>query len=227
MWMTRSRSVVVGALLAIAGTLGAGSAQAAVYRGSWDPAFGAPLPNLGWSATGLFDIDPACLSQATGSYSIPGSCGVTVQSFDVTFYALDDPSQSETFSILSELGSNFLTGIQVFGGQPTGLRSNYTSAFAPSSALLAAGGGAYNFYLDLSYSGKTPVDGNGVLAELGLTPIGGDYSNSCFRDPATPECVLSPNKSFSVLTPVPEPGTFALVFAGLGVLGFTVRRRRR
>lgn len=228
MWMTRSRSVVVGALLAVAATLGAGSVQAAVYRGSWDPAFGDPVTNLGWSATGLFDISPACLSQGTGSYFIPAQCGVTVQSFDVTFYAVDNASITETFSILPKIGSSFLTGIQVLAGQPTGLASNYTAAFTPQGvALPAAGGGQYLFYLFLSFSGNAPVDGNGVLATMGLTPNSPNYSNSCFG--ANVNCVLSPNKSFSELTPVavPEPGTFALVFAGLGVLLVVAKRRRR
>ena len=228
MWMTRSRSVVVGALLAVAATLGAGSVQAAVYRGSWDPAFGDPVTNLGWSATGLFDISPACLSQGTGSYFIPAQCGVTVQSFDVTFYAVDNASITETFSILPKIGSSFLTGIQVLAGQPTGLASNYTAAFTPQGvALPAAGGGQYLFYLFLSFSGNAPVDGNGVLATMGLTPNSPNYSNSCFG--ANVNCVLSPNKFFSELTPVavPEPGTFALVFAGLGVLLVVAKRRRR
>jgi PEP-CTERM motif len=37
----------------------------------------------------------------------------------------------------------------------------------------------------------------------------------------------SHNQDFVVLTPVPEPSTYALLLAGLGTIGFVARRRRR
>jgi len=37
----------------------------------------------------------------------------------------------------------------------------------------------------------------------------------------------TPNPFASVTTPVPEPGTYALVVVGLAAIGFVMRRRRR
>ena len=49
MSVKRVRAASVGAAIAALGALaGAGSAQAAVYTGNWDPAYGAPFASLGW-----------------------------------------------------------------------------------------------------------------------------------------------------------------------------------
>ena len=55
--MTRAKSVLSAVLLGAAATLGGtGSAQAAIYTGNWDPAFGSFFPDLGWKATATFDV---------------------------------------------------------------------------------------------------------------------------------------------------------------------------
>ncbi len=232
MSVNRFQTLAAHAALAAAALFGAaGSAQAAVYTGSWDPAFGAPVLDLGWSATATFEVDDSCLTQGTGTgtYFATGVCsGFEVTAFDVTFYDLaDEVGTATTFSILSSIPSTFVTGIQVVDNQLTGLRSNYTTGFtAPAgTAFAAAGSGAYAYYLFFDFDAPDAEDANGVRAYMGLTPNTPAYSNTCFN--VNPLCVVSQNYSLGELTPaIPEPGTYALMLAGLGVMGLIARRRR-
>jgi hypothetical protein len=232
MSVNRYQSIAASTALAASALFGAvGSAQAAVYTGSWDPAFGAPVTDLGWSATATFQVDDSCLTQGTGTgtYFATGVCsGFQVTAFDVTFYDLADPAgTASTFSILSSIPSTFVTGIQVVDNQLTGLRSNYTTGFlAPAgAAFAAAGSGAYAYYMFFDFDAPDAEAANGVRAYMGLTPNSPAYSNTCFN--ANELCVISQNYSLGALTPaIPEPGTYALMLAGLGVMGFIARRRR-
>src|SRR4029453_15640182 len=62
-WKTRARFVLSMVLLTVAATLGSvGTAQAALYTGKWDPAYGAIFPNLGWEASAVFDVPAPCLA---------------------------------------------------------------------------------------------------------------------------------------------------------------------
>ncbi|MEO7851449.1 MAG: hypothetical protein ABIR94_04220, partial [Rubrivivax sp.] len=63
MSMTRARSLFSAVLLGAAATLGgAGTAQAALYTGKWDPAYGSIFPVLGWSATAVIYVPDPCLA---------------------------------------------------------------------------------------------------------------------------------------------------------------------
>jgi hypothetical protein len=225
MWMTRSRSVVVGALLAIAATLGAGTAQAAVYRGSWDPTYGPAFPDLGWKATATFDVPATCLGQADGSYGPTGACaGFSVLSAEVDFYNSTVDANPDTSPVLESFFLNtnvIINGIDITGGKLTGLETGFFDSFIPSGGSLSiAGNGLYSFSLVLFDGNKAqliyarPTTASPTCANP-FTPVGG----------AT--CGVSATAATGVFAPVPEPGTYALVLAGLGVLGFTVRRRRR
>lgn len=218
MWTTRARSVLSAVLLGAAAMFGGtGTAQAALYTGKWDPAYGSIFPVLGWSATAVIYVPDPCLASGDGNHLPTGVCaGFDVQSAQVEFYNIANPSSIlATFNLNTDVDVN---GISTAGGTLSGIDTSYFSYFTP--ALDIAGSGVYSFSLVL-YGGD--------LAQL-------IYSNSTANSPfcgsfptANTVCGVSANPARGVftLTPVPEPETYLLMLAGLGAVGYGARRRRR
>ena len=69
----------------------------------------------------------------------------------------------------------------------------------------------------------TVTDGDGMFA--GATGTG--TSTATLTDLASPFADFTEAGSFSITAAVPEPSTTALMFAGLGVVGYAARRRRK
>jgi hypothetical protein len=215
--MTRARSVLSVVLLGAAATLGSiGSAQAAIYTGSWDPAYGTIFPQLGWQASALFDVPDACLALGTGSnIPISGSCaGFSVLSAEVDLYNVASPS-----TILQSFNLNtnvIVNGIDISGGQLSGIDTGFFNFFVPT--LPIAGSGDYSFSLILFGGNKAQL----IYADPTTTSPG-----CAFLPVDRASCGVSANAAAGVFAPVPEPETYALMLAGLGALGFAARRRRR
>ena len=219
MLMTRARSFLSIVLLGASATLG-GTAHAALYTGTWDPAYGGIFPSLGWHASALFDVPTTCLALGNGvNIPISGACaGFDVVSAKVEFYDIAAPSTIlGSYALTPDPYPNVnVTGISLTGGQLSGVDTQYFEYFVP--ALSIAGGGTYSFSLILFGGDKAQL----VYAD----PI--TTSPSCSQFPVQgAHCGVSANAATGVFAPVPEPETFALVFAGLGALGFVGRKRRR
>ena len=119
MLMNRAKSLLSVVLLGGAATLGSiGSAQAAIYTGNWDPAYGGIFPELGWKASAIFDVPDACAAIGTGS-NIPTSAAPAPASTSSA------PRSSSTTSpipgtILASFNLNpnvNVTGIDIAGGK--------------------------------------------------------------------------------------------------------------
>ena len=217
--MTRARSFLSTSLFAAAALFGGvAPAHAALYSGSWDPAYGPFFPGLGWSASAVFDVPDSCLALGSGNnIPISGGCaGFSVVSGEVDLYNIANPS-----AILGSYAldpSVIVNGINLTGGHLTGIDTGFFSYFVPTLAI--AGGGNYSFSL-LLYGGNSAqlVYANPIATSPGCAsfPVSGAH------------CGVSANAAigtFSTL-PVPEPEVYAMLLAGLGALGFAARRRRR
>jgi hypothetical protein len=214
--MTRAKSVLSTVLLSVAATFGAaGTAQAAIYTGNWDPAYGGNFPDLGWSASATFDVPDACLALGDGtSLPVSGDCaGFSVLSAEVSFYNIHTNAFEGTFELTFD--DNVIRGIYLTDGELTGVDSNFFDYFVPTSSI--AGGGEYSFSLVL-YGGN--------LAQL-------IYANPPALAPVCPfltgaNCGISQFPAVGTFTTaIPEPETYVLMLAGLGAVGFAARRRRR
>ena len=127
---TRAKSILSALLLGVAATFGGtGSAQAAIYTGNWDPAYGGIFPGLGWSATATFDVPASCLALGnTPVIPVAGDCaGFDVLSAQVSFYDTSAPA-----TILGSFALDpdvVVTGISIAGGQLAGVDTNFFDYF--------------------------------------------------------------------------------------------------
>lgn len=125
-----------------------------------------------------------------------------------------------------EIGSNTVTGA-IFDTFSFSLGA----ATTVSSGVLSFGtivGGAYSLYS----AGADGVIGGGDDVGIGAWTFGGTnavslgagnyYYSVLGGAPSSASYVIA-----SATAPVPEPETYALLAAGLGVIGFVVSRRRR
>lgn len=220
MWMIRAREVLSLVVLSAAASLGGtGSAQAALYTGNWDPAYGSIFPSLGWQASAVFDVPDACLALGSGNnLPISGPCaGFDVLSAQVDLYNIASPG---TILQSFHLNTNVIVnGINLAAGQLSGIDTGFFDYFVPTLAI--AGSGNYSFSL-LLYGGNLAQ----LIYALPITTSPG----CAFLPVSNASCGLSANAAtgvFAPVGPIPEPETYALMLAGLGALGFVARRRRR
>ena len=224
---TRARAALIGVAVFIASMLGvAQSARAAVYRGSWDPAYGAPFTDLGWKGTATFFIPDACLSGA-GTVLNTDPCsngGMKMLGATVSFYnaTLDSPGLHilETLTFSPPPAVPLVYSMQVTNHVLTAVGTGYSNPVQASNSL--AGGG--NYYFALQFFRR---DTNNVA----LFHMPGYMDASCSFGPSSDElCGYNAqglaNQPIMTLTQVPEPATVGLVLAGLGAIGLTMRRRR-
>jgi hypothetical protein len=214
--MTRAKSVLSVALLGAAAALGsAAPAHAAVYSGTWDPAYGSIFPSLGWQASALFDVPDACLAHDGTNIPISGACsGFDVLSAQVRLYDVASPDTIlDSFNLDPTV---IVNGINVSGGALTGVDTGFFRAFVPTLSI--AGDGDYAFSLLLFGGNKAQL----IYANPPETSPG-----CAFLPVEDAHCGISANAAVGVFAPVPEPETYALLLAGLGAVGFAARRRRR
>ena len=229
----RLKKSLASGLVAAAAFLGAASpAQAVVYVGNWDPAFGGIFPNLGWKGSATFSLPSAC-DGLTGSFlNSAAGCGggaITILSGSVDFYNVAAPLVTlQTLNFTSPGAVSAVTLFTPIGTsnnsgptQLTGLTSSFSAGVLGTIAESKTATDSYQFYLGF----------NGTTTTLGYTLASFEGFN-CGRPPlSTTVCgysISSPDVKFTRQTaPIPEPETYALMLAGLAAVGFAARHRQR
>jgi len=99
-----------------------------------------------------------------------------------------------------------------------------------SSNIISLGGGgitftALNLYEDAVVIATGIIDGSNSLLSFadGATP--GNYTLNIAGYKLNPAAAASYAGNISI-SPVPEPETYAMLLAGLGMIGFSIRRRK-
>jgi MYXO-CTERM domain-containing protein len=208
--------------------------------GSFDPAFGPSIPNLGFRGTIMLDVTAGCYALGGGFHFTGGACSVTATSAQVNFY--NATSGSGTLSTVNLTAATFGTSY-VFGvyidpvtGAFAGLDTNDSSLFGvsvtdPNPLAPIAYTGSMLLYFT---SGMVPPIGiasfDALSSSSAVTAVtagfGGAFLVNCGPFGGSCSRSTSPNSNRASLTfsAVPEPDALALGL--LGAVGLAVMRRR-
>lgn len=185
----------------------ASPAQAALYSGDWDPAFGSAFPDLGWRGDATFFIPDACVGLSGWVFNFGQCSGMKILEAEVEFYSLSDPASTTLETLVFDVPSTAVGWANLDDGQLLGVIGAFP--YFRLSMLDIAGGDYTKFFL--SFVDDFPV----LIAD----PPG--PHNTVMSD-ITPQG--RPTITFRV---VPEPGALALLGLGLGMIGLMTRQKRR
>jgi hypothetical protein len=202
MMLKFAQKVKLGAaVLAAAAALSiAVPAQAAIFQGDWDPAFGSDFPDLGWRGEVDVFIPNACLG-LDGWVSFLQCDGMKILEAEVEFYNLNNPAITlET--LFFDVPSEIVFAVNLDEGQLKGLLGGFPYY---RETTLDIAGASDNAKFHLLFVSDIPV--------LKFSSDEGSGRS----DPLS-------TITFQL---VPEPGALALLGLGLGMIGLMMRQRRR
>lgn len=248
MFQVRVGKALFGLAVAGAAALGAAPAHAITVGATWDPRYGSPFTagvggttnDMWWSGQGEVFIPDTCVPTGTAEVTCAG-----MEVRNAFIYLRDGQTAPSPFATLNFSANNVQINKASFvGGQLVGVDSNYFEPWQSTTATQYnvddyqftfgfAYGGALLFHADKDgfdshdHTGHDDDErfwkgvGKGHLLEF--CPDAEDINKS------TTACGFSQEFAtveFAVIA-VPEPQTYALMLAGLAVVGFVARRRRQ
>lgn len=187
-------------------------AQAAVYTGIWDPAYGAPFTNLGWRGDSTYFVPDGCELAGTGLVDNAAACDgqAIVTQARVEFYDINDSQTSTLATLIFDPQSMVIGQLSYIGGVLSALETSSSAFTTPVGSLLDFG--------------VEP----GTMFSLRFTLADGPRLDwlSC---PDNQDCSRGTNDATNfparfTIQQVPEPGSLALAALALGVAGLARRR---
>jgi hypothetical protein len=194
----------------------AGSANAIIFVGSWDPSFGPSLPNLGFRGQSTFDVSAGCLTSA-GFHPEGGGCTISLLTASLDLY---NPNQVGTPTLQT-----------LIYAPPAILPDPITVVFV-NAALTVIGvsmniiGPQFDTTPATGYTG--PLWLQFILDSESGASNAFIYAGSCpIEGPCTPNLNTPSNPAaIRISQQIPEPGSLALLFGALGA-GWLARRLRK
>jgi hypothetical protein len=217
----KNKSVVIAMLLAFSPTFFAEIAHAEIVYSNFSS---SDLGNLAWSITGE--------GSSQGYQSVATGFSSSVDySLDSISIALDGASSCSSFDCSSDLLSVSLwtsTGNDLgseLGGWLINQPMNGVNELSVSGVNLVAG---HDYFLKLQTLGAATVSLGWVLNTQNVSaPLLFDHNASlcfgCF--PVATTGIGGAFELVGTVAPVPEPGSYALMLSGLGVIAWRLRRK--
>lgn len=231
------------ALLAACTTVGmVAPSQSAVIVLSYDPAYGAAFPALGWRVTADLYVPESCTFPVFLTRFSPPGCGATaVRNTVLHFYNLGDPSTTVERLTLGDFGrdqspltlnplqeTQELIGVSQLFGQ---YLFQTTNSLRVQAFDLIAGAGSSWFSLSLNDRGAELMHFTSSTQTVADARARGQFSTgevtvSMDRFAGRDQDYVPP--TFAAVVPtqrVPEPASGILAVSALAWLGWTRRRR--